>query len=76
MEDVRLELCDEEEVEEDEEDEVGADEDEEDEFCEFADEVLELAGMLPIRPVNRPKIGSAQRLLLQVVAVSRVKRPV
>lgn len=56
--------------------EDGTDEEEDEVVCEAAEEELELGGMLPIRPVNRPKIGSAQRLLLQVVAGSRVKRPV
>lgn len=52
------------------------DEDEDEVVSEAAEEELELGAILPIRPVNRPKMGSAQRLLLQVVAGSRVKRPV
>lgn len=44
--------------------------------CEAAGEELELGATLLISPENRPKIGSAQRLLLQVVAGSRVKLPV
>lgn len=52
------------------------DEEEDEVVSEAAEEELELGGMLPIRPVNRPKIGSAQRLLLQEDAGSRVKRPV
>lgn len=57
-------------------DEDDADEEEEEVVCEAMEEVLELGATLPIRPVKRPKIGSAHRLLLQVVAGSRVKRPV
>lgn len=75
MEELRLELCDEEEVEVEEE-EDGMDEEEDEVVCEAAAEELELGATLPIKPVNRPKMGSAQRLLLQVVAGSRVKRPV
>lgn len=60
---------------EEEADEEGVDE-VEDEVCERTEEELELGAMFPIRPVKRPRIGSAQRLLLQVEAGSRVKRPV
>lgn len=56
--------------------EDGTDIEEEEVVCEAEEEELELGAILPIRPVNRPKMGSAQRLLLQVVAGSRVKRPV
>lgn len=56
--------------------EDGTDEEEDEVVCETAEEEVELGAMLPIRPENRPKMGSAQRLLLQEVAGSRVKRPV
>lgn len=56
--------------------EDGTDEAEDEVVCEAAEEELEVGATLLIRPVNRPKMGSAQRLLLQVVAGSRVKRPV
>lgn len=55
--------------------EDGTDEEDDAVVCEAAEE-LELGAILPIKPLNRPKMGSAQRLLLQVVAGSRVKRPV
>ena len=51
-------------------------EDEDDVVCGTAEEELELVAMLPIRPEKRPRMGSAQRLLLQVLAGSKVKRPV
>lgn len=77
MEELRLELCEDDGVEEEED--AGVEEvveDEEEVVCEVAEEELELGAMLPIRPVNRPRMGSAHRLLLHVVAGSRVKRPV
>jgi len=49
-------------------------EEEDEVVCEAEEE--ELGAILPIRPVKRPRMGSAQRLLLQVVAGSKVKRPV
>lgn len=56
--------------------EEGVVEDEDEGVCEATEEELELGAILPIRPVKRPRMGSAQRLLLQVVAGSKVKRPV
>lgn len=56
--------------------EDGTEEEEDEVVSEAAEEELELGAILPIKPVNRPRMGSAQRLLLQVVAGSRVKRPV
>lgn len=63
-------------VQEEGAEEEGVDEVEDEEVCETTEEELELGAMFPIRPVKRPRIGSAQRLLLQVEAGSRVKRPV
>lgn len=76
MEELRLELWDEEVVDEEDAVEEGVVEDEDEVVCGAAEEELELVAMLPISPVNRPRMGSAQRLLLQVVAGSKVKRPV
>lgn len=72
---LRLELCDEEVEEEEVEAERMVDEEDE-EVCDEAEEELEVGATLLIKPVNRPRMGSAQRLLLHVVAGSRVKRPV
>lgn len=52
------------------------DEEEDEVVCEAVETELELEATLPIRPLNRPRMGSAQRLLLQLVAGSNVKRPV
>ena len=54
--------------EEEEEVEIVCDEEEEEE--------LEEGGLMPTNPLTRLKRGSAHRLLLQLVAGSRVKRPV
>lgn len=49
-------------------------EEEDEVVCAEAEDELEAT--LLIRLVNRPKMGSAQRLLLHELAGSRVKRPV
>lgn len=79
MDELRLELCEDDGVEAEEEDagvEEVVEDEEEEVVCEVAEAEPELGAMLPIRPVNRPRMGSAHRLLLHVVAGSRVKRPV
>lgn len=75
MEELRLDEDEEGEVEVEEEEE-GEDVVEEEVTCEVMDDKLELDETLLMRPVKRPRMGSAQRLLLQEVAGSSVKRPV
>lgn len=65
--------------EDEEEEEEGGDEEEEELTGEaMEDGAAEVAVWLaiPTNPLTRLKRGSAHRLLLQVVAGSRVKRPV